>query len=298
MSKFKILSSLAPKSHLNQIVRRSFLGLLGFLVILILFIVVSIWFDSIFGRSATDFANISYASEDGTKVYAYLAQPESYSEKLPAIMMFHEWWGLNADIVKLADALAQEGYIVLAPDLYRGKTTLWIPRAIWLVSHTDQDQINTDMNAGFNYLININNVDAEHIGSTGFCFGGRQSIELAQSQQENLAAMVSLYGKAYTDISELNTLPANIPLLGIFGEEDQSIKADDVRVMDKLMDEVGLNHEITIYPGVGHAFVTSQNYTDIDAASGQAWNQMVSFLRKHLQNDASGSAIITVPSEK
>ena len=286
MSKVAILSPSKPASRIGRILRRTLLGLLGLLIALVLFLVLSVWLDSVFGRSATDFTNITYNAPDGTELHAYLTQPEDGGDNLPAVMMFHEWWGINRDITELADALAAEGYVVLAPDVYRNQTTRWIPRAIWLVTQTDQDQVGADVDAGFEYLANMNNVDAERIGSTGFCFGGRQSLELAKRQRDALTAMVSLYGTAYTDTDPINELPTNMPLLGIYGEDDQSIAADDVRKMDKLMAEAGLNHEITIYPGVGHAFINSENYAEADAASGQAWDQMVAFLGEHLQAKA------------
>ena len=275
------------RSRFGRIVRFLLFALLGLIVALVLFLVLSIWADSVFGRKSTDFTNVSYTAADGTEVHAYLTQPTNNSDPLPAVMMFHEWWGINSDITAMADALAAEGYVVLAPDAYRTKTTRWIPRAIWLVTQTDQEQIAVDIDAGFEYLMQMENVDSNRIGSTGFCFGGRQSLDLARRQQNALTAMVSLYGTAYTDTAPLETLPAAVPLLGIYGEEDQSIAADDVRTMDRLMDEVGLNHEITIYPEVGHAFVNSENYQDSGAASGQAWGQMVAFFGEHLQGQAA-----------
>jgi carboxymethylenebutenolidase len=200
--------------------------------------------------------------------------------------MFHEWWGLNDDITHLADALAAQGYVVLAPDAYRGKTTRWIPRAVYLVSTTDEGEIAADMDASFSYLANLENVDAKRMGSVGFCFGGRQSLNLAARRGEALAAVVSLYGAAYTDKAPLEALPASVPILGIYGEDDASIPVDDVRIMDNLMSEVGLNHEITIYPGVGHAFVTDENYNEA-GAGGDAWNQLTAFFAAELQ-DAEG----------
>ncbi|MGB1253175.1 MAG: dienelactone hydrolase family protein [Candidatus Promineifilaceae bacterium] len=286
MSKVAMPASKAPRFRFGRIIRRLILGLVSLVVLFVLFLSMSIWFDGVFGRKATEFTNVSYTASDNTEVHAYLSQPENSDGQLPAVVMFHEWWGLNSDIITLADALAAEGYVVLAPDAYRTQTTRWIPRAIWLVTQTDEAQIANDIDAGFDYLIGMDNVDSKRIGSTGFCFGGRQSLNLARRQQEALSAMVSLYGTAHTDTAPLAALPSSVPLLGIFGEDDQSIPADDVRTMDKLMDDVGLDHEITIYPGVGHAFINGENYADANAASGQAWDQMVAFLGQHLRGEA------------
>lgn len=274
-------------SKIGRILRRTVLGIVGLVVLLIVFIAASIAIDGIIGRSATDYTNVTYTNADGVELHGYLAQPPNADGDNPAIIMFHEWWGLNQDITNLADALAEQGYVVLAPDAYRGKTTKWIPRAVWLVSTTDEGEIAADMDASFTYLANLDNVDAKRMGSVGFCFGGRQSINLAARRGEALSAVVSLYGTAYTEKEQLEILPTNVPILGIFGEDDASIPVDDVRAMDILMDEVGLNHEISIYPGVGHAFVTDENY-DEPGAAGQAWDQLLEFFATELRSDGGG----------
>ncbi len=271
-------------ANIGRFLRRLVLGVAGLILLLVLFIVASIAIDGWIGRSATDYTNVTYTSADGTELHAYLAQPPNSNDSNPAVIMFHEWWGLNDDITHLADALAQQGYVVLAPDAYRGKTTKWIPRAVWLVSTTDEGEIAADMDASFTYLANLGNVDAKRIGSIGFCFGGRQSINLASRRGEGLAAVVSLYGTAYTEKETLEALPTNLPILGIYGADDMGIPVDDVRTMDTLMDEVGLDHEITIYPGVGHAFVTDETYNE-EGAAGDAWAQLSAFFAAELGND-------------
>ncbi len=283
----KVMSKRADKNGrggIGRILRRLVLGVFGLIVLLVVFIAASIAIDGWIGRSATDFTNVTFTSADGTELHGYLAQPSNRTGDSPAIIMFHEWWGLNDDITRLADALAQQGYVVLAPDAYRGKTTRWIPRAVWLVSTTDENAIAADMDAAFNYLAGLENVNAKRMGTVGFCFGGRQSLNLAMRRGEGLAAVVSLYGTAYTEKAPLEALPSNVPILGIYGEEDASISAEDVRTMDGLMDEVGLNHEITIYPDVGHAFVTDENY-DQAGAGGEAWAQLSAFFATQLGDD-------------
>ena len=74
--------------------------------------------------------------------------------------MIHEFYGLNRDIIKKADLLAGQGYVVLAADSYRGQTTALIPRAIFLTVTTPQDRIASDLDAAFGYLEAVQGVDA------------------------------------------------------------------------------------------------------------------------------------------
>ena len=270
-------------SRVRKWIMRLLFGVVGLIVLFIGLIALSIWLDGVFGRKATRYTNTTYTGEGGVELNAYITQPPNASGKNPAIIMFHEWWGLNDDITTLADALAGEGYVVLAPDAYRGQTTRWIPRAVWLVTQTDEEQISADMDAGFDYLTSLPNVDAERVGTVGFCFGGRQSFNLAQRQQQDLDAVVSLYGTTYDKRKDLEAFAEDVPLLAIYGEEDQSISADAAREMDVLMDEVGLDHQVSIYPGVGHAFVTDENYDEASAA-GDAWAELVNFFAVHLKS--------------
>lgn len=282
-----------PKpSRLRKWLIRLGLGLVGLIVLFVGLVAASIWIDRAIGRGADAYTNVTFTADDGTELVAYLAEPEEMLKDTPAIIMFHEWWGLNRDITTLADALASEGYVVLAPDAYRGETTRWIPSALWLVTQTDEDQIASDMDNAFEYLTGLDNVDTENIGTVGFCFGGRQSFNMAQRQQTDVDAVVSLYGTAYTRARDLDGFNADVPLLGIYGEDDNSISADDVRTMDELMDDAGLDHEVLIYEGVGHAFVTDENYDEPGAAS-EAWGEIVGFFDEHLKSAESN--IRTLP---
>ncbi|MBE2223341.1 MAG: dienelactone hydrolase family protein, partial [Anaerolineae bacterium] len=84
-------------------------------------------FDSLFGTNTAEFTNVTYTDQDGTELIGYLAQPEGEGP-FPGVLLIHEWWGLNEGMTILADALAAEGYVVLAPDAYRGNVTAAFPR--------------------------------------------------------------------------------------------------------------------------------------------------------------------------
>ena len=105
-------------------------------------------------------------------------------------VLFDKWWGLNEGITVLADALAQEGYVVLAADAYRGQVTSLFPRALWLRLTTPSDQIFADVDAALAHLRGLENVDPSRVASMGFCFGGGQSLQLGMRQSEKLSATI------------------------------------------------------------------------------------------------------------
>lgn len=270
------VSKKKKRGGISRIIRWLLILLIGVPLVLIGLLFGSIAVDAMIGQSATDFTNVTFADSDGTTLHGYLAEPET-TGTYPAVMMIHEWWGLNEDITELADALAEEGYVVFVPSAYREKSTSWIPHALFLTMTADQDRIEGDLDHGFDYLQSLDSVNPETIGSVGFCFGGRQVLWLGMREDE-LDSVVALYGGAFTERKELVGLDQDLPILTIWGEDDPSIPVSEVEVMLGIMDEMGLNHQSTVYPDANHAFVNSKNYEDETASSGQAWNQIVAFL--------------------
>ena len=225
-------------------------------------------------------ANVSYLSEDGTTINAYLSLPEEV-EGAPAVLMIHEWWGLNEDIEKLADALAAEGFAVLAADAFRGDLATSVPAAIVQVRSTPQSQIHADLDAALEYLRSRPEVDGDRVGVMGFCFGGRHSMQLG-TRATGLSGVVTLYGSdPITDPNDLGNMAANGPVLGIFGETDSSIPLSKVSAFESALDEAGAENTISVYPDIGHAFVKSSTYRN-DGAPGEAWKQLVSFFNETL----------------
>ncbi len=225
--------------------------------------------------------NVSYTVADGAELHGYLAVPDG-DGTFPAVMMIHEWWGLNQDITILADALSEEGFVVMAPDALRGELATSVAAAIALNSRTPEEQIAGDLDAALAYLRSHPQVDSARVATMGFCFGGRESMRLGV-RATGLAAVVTLYGSGLvTDPAGLGNLAENGPVLGIFGEEDRSIPLREVEEFGSALDAIGADSTITVYPGVGHAFVNSSAYRD-DGAAGEAWTELVQFLGNALR---------------
>jgi len=267
-----------------KIIRRVLFGILTVAAVLIVFLVGSVFIDILVGRDRLDaIANTTFTNLAGDDVRAYIAQPEG-SGPFPAVIMIHEFWGLNKDITEKAEALAEEGYFVIAPDMFRGSTTSWIPRAIYQVITTPEKNLVEDLDVVFTGLESDPQIKIDKVGIVGFCFGGRTSL-LYSLANDRLAATIVLYGSPETDPEVLASLPG--PLLGIFGGADTSIPIENVETFDAALDAAGIPNEIIIYEGEGHAFVSSMEAVRAGGAPGQAWEQIIAFFAHTLQEEGA-----------
>ena len=263
--------------------KRIGLGLPALLLLVIVVFVGVIVYDALLGNDTADFANTEYTDAEGQKLFGYLSTPEGPGPH-PAVLLIHEWWGLNEGMTVLADALAEEGYVVFAPDGYRGNVTDMFPRALWLRLTTPTEQVEADIDSGLAYLRNLDNVDTTRVASMGFCFGGGHSLQLGLRQSENLTLTIIYYGAVVTEPDLLRPLTEAQPVLGIFAEEDNTIFTEDVLEFEAALNSLDIENEITIYPGVGHAFLNENNY-DQPGPAGDAWTQTLLFLDENLMGD-------------
>jgi carboxymethylenebutenolidase len=263
-----------------KLIRRILLGVIVVVVALVVLVVGAVVVDGVMGGARLDaLTNTRLPNANGPEVRAYVARPSTPGPH-PAVIMIHEFWGLRDDIVGKAEALAEEGYLVVAPDMFRGSTASWVPRAIYQVVTTPPEQINTDLDAVFAWLATQPEVQADRIGIMGFCFGGRTSL-LYSLHNDRLAATVILYGSLITEAEQLKALPG--PVLGIFGGADNSIPVEEVRAFESALTVAGVPNEVTIYEGQPHAFVTSIEAIRQGGVQGQAWAQVLSFFKQNLQ---------------
>ena len=217
----------------------------------------------------------------------YLVYPVSTNDsqrKLPAVVMIHEWWGLNQNIKDMANLLAKNGFVVLAADLYHGKVTDNPQLAMELVqtARNNQNSSTANLQAAVKYLSSAPNVDNKKIVSLGWCFGGGQSLQLALNSQEHpLAATILYYGTPLVTDSE-SISKIKWPVLGIFGDKDEAIPIAEINQFKSTLNESGIKNEIHVYSGVGHAFAnpSGDNYAPEETAD--AWQRTLSFLKKYV----------------
>ena len=204
---------------------------------------------------------------------------------LPAVVMIHEWWGLNENIKNMAENLAKEGYVVLAVDLYNGQvanTTESAQNLVSKVRENPSESINNLQHA-VRYLTSLENVNSSKIASLGWCFGGGQSLQLALNTEPEypLAATIIYYGNLVSDPESLSKI--KWPVLGIFGDQDKSISVDSVKQFEAALNENGITNEIYIYKGVGHAFANPSGDNYAQQETQDAWQKTVSFLKEYLK---------------
>lgn len=217
----------------------------------------------------------------------YLVYPVSTNDsqrKLPAVVMIHEWWGLNQNIKDMANLLAKNGFVVLAADLYHGKVTDNPQLAMELVQTARNNQNNSTANlqAAVKYLSSAPNVDNKKIVSLGWCFGGGQSLQLALNSQEHpLAATILYYGTPLvTDNESISKI--KWPVLGIFGDKDEAIPIAEINQFRSSLNESGIKNEIHVYSGVGHAFANPSGDSYAPEETADAWQRTLSFLKKYV----------------
>lgn len=207
----------------------------------------------------------------------YLARPVS-DESFPGIIMIHEWWGLNANIKDMAKKLASHGYVVLAVDLYDGSVATTSEEARQLMSSFDKNNGIQNMDSAISYI--DANYSPESLGSIGWCFGGGQSLNLALNNP-SLDATVIYYGSLVTDSESLSVI--QWPVLGIFAELDKGITTNTVHDFENSLNELGIENEIIIYPGVDHAFANPSNMSYAPEESQSAWQKTLEFLDANLK---------------
>ncbi len=209
-------------------------------------------------------------------VNGYFAHPETPGD-YPGVVMIHEWWGLNDHIKEMARKLAGQGYNVLAVDLYRGQVASTREQAQEYRTALKQDEAIVNMKDAAKFLREKNSTK---VASFGWCFGGGQSLQLALSG-EPLDATVIYYGTLVTSTAQLAAIDA--PVLGIFGYQDTSIPVEIVEQFDAALDTLGIQNEIRIYPGVGHAFANPSGMNYAPQETSDAWIRTLKFLQTNLK---------------
>lgn len=222
---------------------------------------------------------VTYKSGDET-VSGVLYTPQGKGP-FPALIVIHEWWGLNDWVKGQASKLADQGYEALAIDLYRGKVATTPDEAHQIMRGVPEDRAKRDLHAAFEYLASQSNVKKDRIGAIGWCMGGGYALDVAL-QEPTLAADVINYGHLATDPEALKKI--NAPILGLFGAQDKGITPDDVHTFQKALDKLGKKIDVKIYDDAGHAFENPDNkqgYREANAAD--AWSRTVDFLSATLK---------------
>jgi carboxymethylenebutenolidase len=208
---------------------------------------------------------------NGKLAQAYLAQPEDGG---PGVLALHAWWGLNPSFKSLCDRLAEQGFTVLAPDLFHGQIAGTIEAAEELVHHSDDQVVNDIVMAAKDDLFART---GGRIGVVGFSFGAAWALVAAAFDPEKIAAIVLFYGVYEVDFDKVKS-----KILGHFGERDEMEPMEGAKWMESAMQAAGLDITLYTYPGVNHWFVETDRPEYDPTAATLAWERTFAFLKENL----------------
>jgi carboxymethylenebutenolidase len=223
--------------------------------------------------------NVTFAS-NGDEAYGYLALPASGGGA--AVIVIQEWWGLTTHIAHMADRLADEGYVALAPDLYGGAIAHDEGEALQMLLEIPVDRATRDLRGAVDYLLSRGDVVGEAVGVVGFCMGGSFALQLAVQEGDKVAAVVAFYPVGYMP-DDYSGLQATVQIHIADGDEVNPPTLAEM-LNEKISADTCTRPEIIHYPA-GHAFLNEEDLLGTyDAEQAAiAWDRTVAFLRAHLR---------------
>lgn len=221
---------------------------------------------------------VEYEDTDGEVLMGYLARPDG-GDAQPGIIVLQEWWGLNDHIKDVTRRFAEQGYVALAPDLYKGVVATEPDEARKLVMELDMAEAVREIQRAVGFLLEQEYVAGEKTGIVGFCMGGRLVLMTAL-QEERLGASVAFYGSPLAPEQAPET---KSPILGLYGSADSGIPVEGVNAMGEALTEAGIENEIHIYDGAQHAFFNDTRESSYDAeAAADAWEKTLAWFNTYL----------------
>jgi len=211
---------------------------------------------------------------NGSHGQGYLALPPSGTG--PGVIVIQEWWGLVPHIEDVCDRLAAEGFVALAPDLYRGKKASEPDEAGKEMMALQLDRAGKDMSGAVDELRRRS--AADKVGVVGFCMGGGLALVLATQRPDAVDACVAFYGlvpwpDAQPDYSKLSAAV----LLHVAGN-DEYFSPEAARALEEQLGQMGKQVELHVYDGTDHAFFNDTRPEVYDAgASATAWARTIDF---------------------
>ena len=217
---------------------------------------------------------------NGDKVPAYMARPDDGFQH-PGVIVIQEWWGLNEHIKEVTRRMANEGYVAISPDLYRGQVTTEPDEARKLAMDLERESALVDIEGGVQYLLSQDFVQPKSIGVMGFCMGGSLSGWMS-TRGNGVGACVIFYG-GFRDNVEMAVPLIQVPFLGFFGEADAGIPVESVKLLATLLGTHGKTCDINIYADAPHAFFNDTRASYREDHAQDAWKKTLSWFEKYLR---------------
>lgn len=208
---------------------------------------------------------------------SFLARPDG-SGPFPAVIVIHEIYGLNDNIREIAVQFAEQGYAALAVDLFSNRNRMVCMMQIvhGMMIRPLNNSMLDDLKSAIAVLQKQPHVDADRIGTVGFCMGGAYALQLAITDKGMKAASV-FYG---ANPKPLEAVAEACPIIGSYPDKDFTAKA--ARELESSLTKYNVPHDIKIYDNTQHSFYNRQRTPFEVDASKDAWKRMLSFFEKHL----------------
>jgi carboxymethylenebutenolidase len=211
------------------------------------------------------------------QINAYLARPAGVGP-FPAVVVIHEIYGLNENIIEIADRFANEGYIALAVDLFTGgnrAVCMFRFMGQMLLRPLNNDSLN-HLKSALTYLARQPGVDGERLGAIGFCMGGGFAIAWA-CNDDRLKAIAPFYASNPRPFSAVARL---CPVVGSYPDTDFTTRQG--KKLDVALDQYHIPHDIKIYPNSKHSFFNDQGSHYNAEAAADSWQRVLSFFKEHI----------------
>jgi carboxymethylenebutenolidase len=223
--------------------------------------------------------NVTFPS-NGNEAHGYLSKPASGSG--PGVIVIQEWWGLDDHIVDVADRLAAEGFVALAPDLFGGRVTHEVDEAGQMLEQLPVDRAARDLSGAVDYLLRLDAVTSSRVGAIGFCMGGGFVLQLAAQQGDKIAAAVPFYGVGPAVPNQYGEVTAAVQ--GHYAEQDQMYPVAQAREQEQQIRREAKGEVEFFYYPAGHAFHNDVNRlgTYDPEQAKLAWSRAIAFLKAHL----------------
>ena len=214
-------------------------------------------------------------------MHGHLVRP-STTGRLPAVIIVHEWWGLNDHMASVAERLAQEGFVVFAPDLYSRfgyRVAKDAAEAAMLMSRLRPMEVVNDLLASIEFLKHQEGINPKKFGVLGFAMGGTFALLLAMHSADLKTAVV-FYGQV-PPAQEL--LRLRCPTLYIAAGQDHWITKEELQRLQEALSRIRNAGYVQTYLDVPHAFFNDTR-PDVHrpAAAAEAWRHTLQFFRRHL----------------
>jgi len=218
---------------------------------------------------------------NGTQGEGYLAIPEAGSG--PGVLVIQEWWGLNDQIKGVTERLAGEGFVALAPDLYRGAHASEPDEAAKMMMSLNLERATKDLSGAVDFLAAHDAVTGDGVGVIGFCMGGGVALWLATLRPDQVKAVVPFYGIIPWEAAQPDFSKLAGAVQGHYAENDDFANPESVRALGAQLDGLGKQFEFFEYPGTDHAFTNEQRPEVFVAdATALAFDRSFAFLHEQL----------------